>query len=155
MLLRLWLLVGSKGPTDRQTMSLIELSWTAKKLFFTILTCTQSTCWSIGKRSTTHLPALKTEMVLFHYDEPLFFSQTGGSTQKDLQWTNVLTKYIKAHSPWKIIPRGNLIAATTSLNYLQELRLPEQKFYSSKEMVKEFFLINLASMLWLINIFLQ
>ena len=33
MLPRLWLLVGSKGPTDRQTMSVIELSWTAKKKF--------------------------------------------------------------------------------------------------------------------------
>ena len=31
MLPRLWLLVGSDPPTDRQTMSLIELSWTAKK----------------------------------------------------------------------------------------------------------------------------
>ena len=32
MLPRLCLLVGSKGPTDRQTMSLIELSWTAKNV---------------------------------------------------------------------------------------------------------------------------
>ena len=32
MLPWLWLLVGSKGPTDRQTMSVIELSWTAKNL---------------------------------------------------------------------------------------------------------------------------
>ena len=31
MLPRLWLLVGSDRPTDRPTMSLIELSWTAKK----------------------------------------------------------------------------------------------------------------------------
>ena len=31
MLPRLWLLVGSDRPTDRQVMSLIELSWTAKK----------------------------------------------------------------------------------------------------------------------------
>ena len=30
MLPRLWLLVGSDRQTDRQTMSLIELSWTAK-----------------------------------------------------------------------------------------------------------------------------
>ena len=30
MLPRLWLLVGSDRPTDRPTMSLIELSWTAK-----------------------------------------------------------------------------------------------------------------------------
>ena len=32
MLPRLWLLVGSDQQTDRQTMSVIELSWTAKKL---------------------------------------------------------------------------------------------------------------------------
>ena len=32
MLPRLWLLVGSDRPRDRQTMSLIELSWTAKKM---------------------------------------------------------------------------------------------------------------------------
>ena len=70
----------------------------------------------------------------FHNAENLyFFSKSGGSTQKDLQWTNVFTKYIKAHCPWKIIPRGNLIAATTSLNYLQELRLPEQKFLVQKK----------------------
>ena len=31
MLPRLWLLVGSNQGTDRQTMSLIELSWTANK----------------------------------------------------------------------------------------------------------------------------
>ena len=31
MLPRLWLLVGSDRPRDRQTMSVIELSWTAKK----------------------------------------------------------------------------------------------------------------------------
>ena len=31
MLPRLWLLVGSNRQTDRPTMSLIELSWTAKK----------------------------------------------------------------------------------------------------------------------------
>ena len=36
MLPRLWLLVGSKGPTDRQTMSLIELSWTAKNTLYEI-----------------------------------------------------------------------------------------------------------------------
>ena len=34
--IRLWLLVGSKGPTDRQTMSLIELSWTARYMYFFI-----------------------------------------------------------------------------------------------------------------------
>ena len=34
MLPRLWLLVGSKGPTKGQTMSLIELSWTAKNTIY-------------------------------------------------------------------------------------------------------------------------
>ena len=34
MLPRLWLLVGSDQGTDRQTMSVIELSWTAKNAYF-------------------------------------------------------------------------------------------------------------------------
>ena len=35
----LWLLVGPKGQTDRQTMSGIELSWTAKNTCFGYLSC--------------------------------------------------------------------------------------------------------------------
>ena len=60
MLPRLWLLVGSDQQTDRPTMSLIELSWTAKKelvsqllwLDFIIITLTfhkKEICFQIEK----------------------------------------------------------------------------------------------------------
>ena len=53
MLPRLWLLVGSKGPTDRQTMSLIELSWTAKKMIKTRTTTDLDTNLVCKKVSTS------------------------------------------------------------------------------------------------------
>ena len=45
---RLWLLVGSDQETDRQTMSLIELSWTAKKTIRLIWTS------AVYQRSTSY-----------------------------------------------------------------------------------------------------
>ena len=66
MLPRLWLLVGSDRQTDRPTMSLIELSWTAKnsiyyfhlymKLEFYILFCRENDVCTLllSRKPCTH-----------------------------------------------------------------------------------------------------
>ena len=67
MLPRLWLLVGSDRPTKGQTMSVIELSWTAKKEFLSILRGVRFllTQWDVQVNSILHCVIYSVRQHLF------------------------------------------------------------------------------------------
>ena len=101
MLPRLWLLVGSdrptKGPRDRQTMSVIELSWTAKKDSASNSTnhrIDRYYSWSLKKIHCPHpqVSSLGTYLIIFCKVSSYLFIQltkewAGHTAQKSGPWS--------------------------------------------------------------------